>query len=168
MDLWIELLQDPAYLHVLLNHFPLTGLGFAGLVLAWGTIEGRWRSMLFGLALVIVASASVLLVIESGEDAYPFVFDALDGISRRWLDHHAYLADRWGSAVLGNGVLAALALGLGHRRPDWRRPLAIAVLVSTTASLLAASVVAEAGGQIRHAEFRLSDPPIHDEPGRLR
>lgn len=168
MDLLLELLEDPAYRHVLLNHLPLTGLGFAWLVLAWGTIEGRWRSILFGLVLVLLTSLSALLVMNSGDDAYPFVFDTLDGVSRDWLDHHTHLADRWGRVLPLNGVVAALAIGLGLWRAESQRAIALGVLATTLASLVAAALIAEAGGKVRHAEFRLSEPPIHDAPGRLR
>ena len=168
MERLIELLESPAYRHVLLNHLPLTGLGLAWIVLAWATFENRWRSMAFGLVLVMLASASAFAVMESGEEAYPFVFDAIDGVSRAWLDHHTHLADRWGWVVVSNAAVAAVAIGLGRRRADWRRPVAILLLGTTLACLTAAAVIAEAGGQVRHPEFRLSDPPRHDEPGRLR
>ena len=166
MDLLLELLEDPAYRHVLLNHLPLTGLAFAWLVLAGATFEGRWRAMLFGLALVLVTSASALLVMQAGEDAYPFIYDRLDGVSRAWLDHHTFLADRWGWVLVGNAVATGLAIGGGFWRPAGRRALAILILCTTLIGLFTSAVLGEAGGKIRHPEFRLSDPPSHDTSGR--
>lgn len=159
MDLLLELLEDPAYRHVLINHLPLTGLAFAWLILLWGTIEGRWRSIVFALSLVAATSGSVLVVMNSGDDAYPFVYDMLDGVSRDWLDHHTRLADRWGRLLIGNAVLAALAIAIGYSREASRRLVAIALLATTCAALGVAALIAQAGGQIRHPEFRMTDPP---------
>jgi hypothetical protein len=168
MDQLLELLEDPGYRHVLLNHLPLTGLGFAWIVLAWAAIEGRARSILFGLSLVLMASASSIAVMETGDDAYPFVYDSLNGVGRAWLDHHTVLADSWGRMLIGNAVLAGAAIGLGIWRSRLQRTLAVVILGTTLLSLAAASVVAEAGGKIRHPEFRLSDPPVADTSERRR
>ena len=162
------LLESPAYRHVLLNHLPLTGLAVAACVLAWGVFEDRWASIVLGLALVAATSLSALLVMQSGDAAYPRLFDELDGHGQAWLDHHAFLAERFGRGLPINGLLAVLAIGVGHRRLAWRRLLGVGLLVTTLASLVAAAVIAEAGGQIRHSEFRTSTPPVHDSAGRVR
>ena len=168
MDLLLELFEDPAYRHVLVNHLPVTGLAFAWLVLLFATIENRWRSISFGFALVLITSASAIIVMNSGDDAYPFIYDMLDGVGRAWLDHHTRIADDWGRLLIGNAVLAAAAIGLGAWRASWQRRLAIALLASTLVSLSAAVFIAEAGGKIRHSEFRLSDPPENDTGLRQR
>ena len=167
-EIWFELAENPAYRHVLLNHLPITGLLLAAVVLAWGLYEDRWSSIAFGLSLCLVTSASAVLVMQSGDAAYPYLFERLDGHGQGWLDHHVFLAERFGRVLPANALLAAVALGLGARRLAWRRRLAIAVLVTTVVSLVAATVVAEAGGKIRHEEFRTSNPPVHDTPGRIR
>ncbi len=168
MDVMLELLEDPAYRHVLLNHLPITGLAIAWVVLLMGTIEGRERSILFGLFLVLAASSSGIVVMETGDDAYPSVYDLLNGTGRAWLDHHTDLADRWGFLVTLNAILAAIAIGVGLWRESLRRLTGIVLLVSTVMSLAAAGVIAEAGGKIRHSEFRLTDPPVTESPGRMR
>ncbi len=161
-----ELAGNPAHRHVLLNHLPITGLFVAALVLAWGILEDRWASIVFGLALCLVTSASAVLVMQSGDAAYPQLFDHLDGHGQAWLDHHVFLAERYGRVLPANALLAAGAIGVGAWRIAWRRRLAIGVLASTAASLLAASLIAEAGGKVRHDEFRTTNPPAHDAQGR--
>ncbi len=167
-ELWYALLENPAYRHVLLNHLPITGLALAVCVLAWGLFEDRWTGIAFGLGLVAATSLSAALVLQSGDQAYPFLFDQLDGDGQAWLDHHAFLAERFGRALPINGLLAALAIGLGARRIAWRRRLGVALLVTSLGGLGAAAVIAEAGGKIRHAELRTSSPPIHASAGRIR
>lgn len=167
-EIWLELAGNPAYRHVLLNHLPITGLAFAAVVLAWGLFEDRWLSIVFGLALCLVTSASALLVMQSGDAAYPLLFEHLDGHGQAWLDHHVFLAERWGRLLPANAVLAAIALALGARRLAWRRRLGFAVLMTTLLSLAAATLIAETGGKIRHDEFRIANPPVHDGPGWIR
>ena len=167
-EVWFALAENPAYRHVLLNHLPITGLLLAAGVLAWGLFEDRWLSIGFGLALCLVTSASALLVMQSGDAAYPYLFERLDGHGQAWLDHHVFLAERFGRMLPANALLAAAALGIGVRRLAWRRRLAIGVLATTVVCLVAAAVIAEAGGKIRHDEFRTSNPPVHEAPGRTR
>jgi hypothetical protein len=105
---------------------------------------------------------------QSGYAAYPFLFDQLDGDGQAWLDHHSFLAERWGRLLPVNALLAAGALALGARRLAWRRRAGAFVLVTSLAGLAAGIVVAEAGGKIRHVELRTSNPPVHGGPGRIR
>ena len=159
LDVILELLEDPAYRHVLLNHLPVTGLAMSWIVLAWGVLEARWRSILFGLGLVAATSSSAWFVMSAGDDAYPFVFDLLDGRGQAWLDYHTELADQWGALLYANAVVAGLAALIGHFRPFLRRLVAAAVLLTTLVGLVSAGMIAEAGGKVRHDEFRLTDPP---------
>jgi hypothetical protein len=168
MDILIEVFENPAYRHVLLNHIPITGLGFSWLALAWAVYDRRWPTIVFALSLVLVTSGCVLLVISAGDDAYARVFNELDGHGRAWLDHHTLLADRWGHTMTANAVLAGLAIAAGFYRENLRTIVGIVVLVTTVGALAAAVVIAEAGGKLRHTEFRLEDPPVYDVPGRIR
>lgn len=170
MDLLLELLEDPAYRHVLLNHLPIVGLGMAWIVLAWALFERRWPSIVFGLSCVALLSSSAIAVMSAGDAAYPFVFDSLDGPGREWLDYHTYLGDHWGWLLPANAGLAVLAMVVGFLRERFRLAAGLTVLVTTLASLATAALIAEAGGKIRHSEFRLSDPPVIEEAreGRLR
>ncbi|MCH2173906.1 hypothetical protein MK489_24260 [Myxococcota bacterium] len=163
----LELLEDPAYRHVLFNHLPVTGLAVAWVVLL-GAVALRHRPTLFAsLALVAVMSASAYPVATAGEDAYPFVFDTLDGYGRDWLDHHTHVADSLLPVLYVNAGLALLAIGVGAWRRDLLQPTALIIVLATFGSLGAAMVIAEAGGKIMHPDFRLSDPPIHEDRKRV-
>jgi hypothetical protein len=168
MDLLLEMLEDPVHRHVLLNHLPIVGLGMAWVFLVWALVDRRWSSMVFGLSVVAALSASTLLVTSAGDAAYPVIFDELDGPGREWLDYHTYLGDRWGWVIAANGLLALLAIATGHFREPLRRGVASVVVVTTLVALVLGVFVAEAGGKIRHPEFRLGPPPAYEAPGRLR
>lgn len=159
-------MEDPAYRHVLLNHLPVTGLLIAWLVLAIGVLSRQSSSLYGGLGLVALTAGSAVPVVRAGNEAYPFVFGKLDGDGQAWLDHHTYLADTWSVVLYVNAVLAATAIGVGL----WRRKLlwrsAAVVTVTTAASLVAVVAIADAGGKIKHPEFRLTYPPVHDDSPR--
>jgi len=158
----LELMEDPAYRHVLLNHVPVTGLTVAFVILVIGVVLRERTTLLVGLALVAVTAGSAWLVIPAGNDAYPFVFGELDGDGQAWLDHHTYLADAWGFTLYAAAGLAVLAIATGIARPALLFPSAVGVSVAALGSLVAAFVIAEAGGKIKHPEFRLTYPPEHD------
>ncbi|MFO0690650.1 MAG: hypothetical protein U0900_18255 [Myxococcota bacterium] len=167
-EFWIELAENPAYRHLLLNHLPITGLAVSACVLGWGVFEDRWASIGLGLVLCLLTSGSAIAVLQTGDAAYPQLFDQLDGHGQGWLDHHAFVAERWGRLLPANAALAAAALAIGARRLAWRRRLGGLVLATSVVALAGGVVVAEAGGKIRHVELRTSNPPVHDVPGRIR
>ena len=112
----IELLDDPAYRHVLLNHIPVIGLGMALLVLIIGVALRQTALLLVGLALVALTAGSSIPVGIFGDDAYPAVFDGLNGDGRAWLDYHTHIADTWLPVLYANTALALIALGVGIAR----------------------------------------------------
>ncbi len=164
----IELLEDPAYRHILLNHLPVTGLAIALLVLATGAALRQTAMLRVGLVLVALTAGSSALVSRSGDDAYPAVFDVLDGDGRAWLDYHTHLADTWLPVLYANAALAVIALGVGVARRRLLLPAALVVTLVTLVGIGTAGWIAEAGGKVKHPEFRLDDPPVYDSPGRLR
>lgn len=156
-----ELLQDPAYRHVLMNHLPITGLAVAWVVLVVAALLRHRPSLFAALALVAAMALSTLPVVVAGEDAYPFVYDALDGDGRAWLDHHTHLADTWAPVLYANALLALFAIGLGVWRESFLRNAALGIAVVTLGGLGAAALISDAGGKIMHPDFRLSEPPVH-------
>ena len=163
-----ELLSDPAYRHVLLNHFPVIGLSIAFAVLVIGAVFRQTAMLFTGLVLVALAAGASLPVGIYGNDAYPAVFDRLDGDGRAWLDYHMSLADTWLPVLYTNAVLAVIALGVGILRPPLLLPAAMLVTLVTLAGIGTAFAIANAGGKVMHPEFRLIDPPVVESSRRLR
>ena len=156
----LDLLQDPAYRHMLLNHVPVIGLFVAFVVLTAG-LATRQAALLFaGLALVALTAGASLPVARFGDAAYPAIYDTLDGYGRDWLDYHVEIAETWLPLLYANAALALLALIVGAARPRLLRWACVVVALATLAGLAGASAVAWAGGKIQHPEFRLSNPPV--------
>lgn len=157
---YIDLLGDPAYRHMLLNHVPIIGLLVAFLVLSTGLVLRQTAVLFVGLVLVTLTAGASIPVANYGDAAYPAIYDTLDGAGQKWLDYHAELAERWVPMLIATAALAVLAIVVGV----WRRPLlpwaVVLVALVTLAGIGGASIVARAGGQIQHAEFRVGDPPV--------
>ena len=156
---WIDLLADPAYRHMLLNHLPIVGLAVALLVLLIGLVTQQAALQFTGLGLVGITAGAAWPVAQYGDAAYPAIYDGLDGHGRAWLDYHAEVAETWLPVLYGTTVAAVSALALGIAKRALLNWAAILVLVMGCASFTGAAIVGKAGGQVKHPEFRLTDPP---------
>ena len=156
---YLDLLADPAYRHMLLNHVPVIGLAVALLVLATGLALQQRTSIYLGLVLIMLTTAVSLPVARFGDAAYPAIYDTLDGHGRAWLDHHTEIAEAWLPLLMANAALALLGLCLGVFKRQFLIPVSLVVLLVAIGSLLAASNIARSGGQIQHPEFRLQATP---------
>lgn len=156
---YIDLLGDPAYRHLLLNHIPIIGLFMAFVVLCTGLVLRHAALLFTALVLVALTAGASIPVAHYGDAAYPGIFDTLDGIGQDWLDYHAELAATWLPVLWANAALAVIAIVVGIARRPLLLWAALLVALVTLAGIAGASIVASAGGKIQHPEFRISDPP---------
>lgn len=156
---WIDLLADPAYRHMLLNHLPIVGLAVALLVLLIGLVTRQAVMQSTGLALVAITAGAAWPVAQYGDAAYPAIYDGLDGHGRAWLDHHADVAETWLPVMYATTVAAIAALLAGAVKRTLLTWACVVVLVLGAAAFAGAAIVGKAGGQVKHPEFRLTDPP---------
>jgi hypothetical protein len=165
---YLDLLSNPAYRHMLLNHVPIIGLCIALVVLVIGIVARHTALLFTGLLLVAVCAGASIPVSYYGDAAYPTVYDSLDRQGRGWLDYHAELAASWLPLLYANTALAILAIVIGVARRPLLKWTALLVALVTLAGVGGAAAVARAGGQIQHPEFRISDPPAVESPRRSR
>ena len=163
---WMDLLADPAYRHILLNHIPVIGLIIAWVVLAVGLVLRQTTMLFTGLALIAVTAGTSIPVANYGDAAYPAIYDLLDGHGRDWLDYHAEVAETWLPLLYANSALAVTAIVRGWARLRWLPWASLVVALITLVGIGGVSLVAGAGGKIQHPEFRISDPPEVDSTPR--
>jgi len=163
MEKFSTLLQQPEYVHTAINHFPLIGLFVAMLTLAVALIVRSLIATQIALALVCLLSVSVWPVYSYGEAGYDRVLSMADENGQAFLRHHEHLAERWVFLYYVTAGVAALGFGLSWKWPRLLIWFSLLSLVLSAASLTVGIVIAQAGGQIRHREFRYGPPPaIHD------
>jgi hypothetical protein len=158
------LLTTPEHVHVAVNHVPLIGLAFAGVPLLFAAVSRQRPVLWVGLFMVLISGAAMPVVTESGQHAADRFSDGkvaggLDAAGEEWLAEHYERAET--AAKLIYAVAAASIAGMAVL---WKRPRATRVVAAVMLALCAVSVtalawVADAGGRIRHPEFR---PPDHD------
>jgi hypothetical protein len=147
-------LQQPEYLHVLLNHVPITGLTVAVLGLAIALISRAQWAILCALTMIAVCSAAALPVYLTGKASYPTIRKVADDRGTDWLDEHMERADSWTIVYAGVFLLAVAGVFVPIRWKKLQIPFAIATLVVAIGALAAGAYIAEAGGKVRHPEFR--------------
>lgn len=158
-----QLLNQPEYVHAAINHFPLIGLFVAILFLGIALILRNRLTILLGLALVGVLALSVWPVYHYGEAGYDRVLSMSDEPGQAYLHYHEELAERWVFLYYVTAGIVGLGLLLAWKWPKTLTYSSFLAMVLATASLVAGIFIAQAGGEIRHREFRVGPPPAVQE-----
>ena len=158
-------LQQPEYLHVLLNPLPIYGLGMALFGLIAATYLGSRAGQVTALVLIFAAAISAWPVASHGEQAYDRVLSMADDDGRAWLEAHEHRAEELIFFYYALAAVAAAAIFAPKKWPRTATPLVIVTMLLAIVSLGAGTYIAHAGGKIRHREFRSAPPPkIEPEP----
>jgi hypothetical protein len=152
-------LQQPEYLHVLINPLPVYGLAIALFGLIAAMYLGTRGGQVTALVLIFACAASVWPVVHYGEAAEDRVQAMADDDGVAWLKAHAHRADDLVWVFYALALVSAAAIFAPKKWPKTARPLAVATLILAIASLGAGFYIAHAGGKIRHREFRNIPPP---------
>ncbi len=154
-----RLLQQPEYIHAALNHFPLIGVFVAILAVVAALIARCKAATLIGLGLLAATSLSIWPVSEYGEAGFDRVLAMADDPGQAYLKYHAQLAHRWLFLYYVTAGLAALTMALSWKWPQTLLPGSLLALILALASLTAGIYIAQAGGEVRHREFRFGPAP---------
>lgn len=149
----------PEHLHVALNHVALIGLAVAIIPLAVALIRKDRGALLSGFLIVLLCGLSIPVVSETGDGAAERLVSGAAGIqidssAAAFLHEHEERADIASAFVYIAMGLSAAGLLIMRIRPQHQYRIAalvLAVCIVCTALLV---WTAEAGGQIRHPEFR--------------
>jgi hypothetical protein len=166
IDTILRDLQQPEYLHVLLNPIPVYGLAIAFFGLIAATYLRSRGGQLTALVLIFATAISVWPVAYHGDRAYDRILAMADDDGQAWLKAHAHRADELVLVYYILALVAACAIFVPKKWPKTARPLVFATMLLSIASLGAGSYIAHAGGRIRHREFRTAPPPKTESESR--
>jgi plastocyanin len=152
-------LQQPEYIHVLINPLPVYGLagGLIGLFVA--ICQRSRRATIAAFVIVLVSAAAAWPVYEYGERSYDRVLAMADNDGRAWLAEHKERAEHLIWIFYALAILSAIGLIVPAKWPKSSVPTALAVLLLGLICLGTGGYIAYAGGRIRHREFRNESPP---------
>lgn len=159
MNPFLRLIQQPEYLHSLLNPLPIYGTALGIVALAISLFLRDRRSQIPALAIVFLAAASAWPVAYYGHEAYDRVLSMADPDGSAWLASHGDRADKFIWLFYLLAAVAAAALIASIRLPRLATVLVSVTLALAVICLTAAAYIAYAGGKIRHREFRNEPPP---------
>ncbi|HUJ44471.1 MAG TPA: hypothetical protein VLW52_12785 [Opitutaceae bacterium] len=160
--LWTEFwgaLRQPEYVHVLLHPLPIYGL-VAGVFSLGVALVARSRGgEATALLVMLLTAASAWLVAHFGHAGYDRVYAMSNDAAQKWLNWHAYLAERIVWAYYVAAALSAAALAGLWKFPRLHRPALTLSIVAALVALGLGGFLSFVGGKIRHSEFRQGDPP---------
>jgi hypothetical protein len=152
-------LFTPAHLHLALNHVPIIGLAVACLPVLIGILFHSRGALASGLLAVLLCAGTTPAIMETGEGAREAFVDGsvqppLDEAGNAAFHQHAGRARVAAPFVYAAGLLALVALIVLIRFPRQSAWIGWGVLAGCTVSIGLCVWTAEAGGRIRHMEFR--------------
>lgn len=159
IETFLRELQQPEYLHVLLNPLPVYGLAVAVLALIAAMCFGSRGGQVIALVLIFGCAASAWPAVHYGKAAESGVVAMADDHGKAWLKAHEQRADKLIYLFYALALVSLTAIFAPRKWPKATRPLAVATLILAFATLGAGFYIAHAGGKIRHREFRSVPPP---------
>jgi len=159
IDTLLRDLRQPEYIHVLINPLPIYGLAMAwvGLIIA---LFLRSRSaQIATLIIVLICAGSAWPVYELGQQSYDRVLSIADSDGQAWLDEHQDRAEDLIYFFYALALLSAVAIVAPMKWPKSSMPLTLGVTLLGAIVIGMGAYIAQAGGKIRHREFRNKAPP---------
>ena len=154
LQTFLDHLRQPEYMHVLLNPLPVyaTAMGLIGLVLAF-VLRSR-QAQAIACVIVFIGSASVWPVTTYGERAEDRVKAMSNKAAISALHEHVSRADETEWIFYVTAVVASLGIIAAWKFPKILPAVTLLTILLAIACTTAAAWISQAGGQIRHSEFR--------------
>jgi hypothetical protein len=159
IDTFLRDFRQPEYLHVLLNPVPVYGLAIALIGLCIALFLRSRPAQIATLGLVLFSAAMAWPVFELGERSSDRVLSMSDEDGQAWLEAHEHRADQFVPFFYALAVLSLTAIVVPIKFPKSGLLLAIVTLLFGVGVLAMGGYIAQAGGKIRHREFRSVPPP---------
>ena len=140
-------------LHLALNHVPVIGVPFLMALLVWGLFRRSGEIVRLAHGWLILLSVVSIAIKFTGDFAADQSKDRL-APSQAQVERHEQSADQATTGLFLLGLVAALALFAGRRKPLPPRWAGVLVLIVGFATCILLTRTARAGGQIGHPELR--------------
>ena len=145
-------MPNSAYLHLLLNHFPVLGTGFVLLIFFYAIIKRNEKTQKLCLMMIVLLSLITIPVFVSGNNAEGTV-KGLEGIVEENIEPHQDFAQKSFLAIEILGLFSIITLFIFKQPkniPTWLSILLFILLISVNAMMI---YTAHLGGKIAHNEL---------------
>jgi uncharacterized membrane protein len=142
-----------AYLHLVINHFPIIGVIIGTLLLSAGLIFKNLGVKVSGLGTIVFAALIAIVAYMTGDPAEE-VMKGVPDVAKSLISRHENIATVGMYLMATAGLLAASSL-----YSIWKKDRTIRLLIFLTLafSFISSGImvyIGRTGGQIRHSEFR--------------
>ena len=144
--------MNAAHLHLMFNHIPIVGLGFAILPNILAIILKNQELKKLSCWFYILIGLLVVLPIITGDGAHE-ILKTYPGISNDAIEYHETWAYIFFYGLMLNGILAIGALWFSRKNPDLMKKLSVAMLIIALVLLFFAYQTGTTAGKIRHPEI---------------
>ena len=145
--------MNAAYLHVLLNHFPVMGSLFGFFFLIAATLSGNKMLKISALVIFVATGLLTIPTFLTGEGAEEVV-ENLSHVSKQLIYQHEEFAEKAVWFVYLTAILSAAQLFLIKKNkiiPAWINSIFYVLVILC---LLSMGWTNKLGGKISHSEFR--------------
>lgn len=144
--------MNDAYLHLVVNHFPVFSMLFGLCILGWGLWKKQESIQNIAMVLFILGAITSYIAVETGEGAEEIVEDYVTSISHDTIHGHEEAAEiaMWFSVLTGGLALAGLFVVNYNLR--YKNVLLGVLMIAALAAVGTLLYTAYEGGKIRHPE----------------
>ena len=144
--------MNEAHIHLLFNHFPITGLMIAIGILAYGLFTQNRAVANTGLVVAIFMTILSFPAYFSGEEAEHMVED-MAGTNEYYLEEHEEIASTAFYVLIAAGVLSLVAVVLNRMRRSLQKTITGVALAALLVAFGLMAYTGFLGGKIRHPEL---------------
>ena len=154
---------QPEHLHVMLNHFPIILTLLAPPTLLAGLFFQQKPILAVGFSLALLGALTTPVVMQTGHSAHTRfemgqIQPPLDEDGDIAAEMHEDMAEKAAPLLYFVGFGGIAGLLILRFRPNWRKPVAFAVIATSIVASIFTLQSAQLGGRIRHPEFRPAKP----------
>jgi uncharacterized membrane protein len=142
-----------AYIHLVINHFPIIGVIIGTTLLVAGVIFKNQGVTISGLGTIVFAALMAIVAYLTGNPAEELMRGFPD-IAKSLISRHENIATMGMYLMVTAGLLAASSLYSIWKKDKSIRLLIMLTLAFSVISSGAMVYIGRTGGQIRHSEFR--------------
>ena len=145
--------MNDAYLHIVVNHFPIIGTLFGIGILITGLILKNESVKNTAYVLFIIAAIFGAISIGTGEGAEEVVED-FPSIGKAIIEEHEELAEKFALLLYATGFFALISIVASIKRFRLAKIFSFITLVLALITGVLSINVGKSGGEIRHTEIR--------------
>lgn len=143
-------MPNSAYLHILLNHFPVIGTGFIFILGLHSLISKNVKITRFAMLLLVFLSLLTIVVFISGNNAEGIV-KGMDGVVEENIDAHEEFAEKSFIVMESFGAITLLFLIFNKFSKPIPAMYIVIFLIALLAVLGMMMYTAHLGGKIAHS-----------------